>query len=98
MHLETCCIVEHVLLSHGEHGVQGGVEWGGECGCGMHVGLNLMMCKFDVPLSPLQSLLLPYYSVWTHNAGGDCRKDVLARTICVSAVVFIHTAEFVLPS
>ena len=59
-----------------------------------------MMCKFVVPLSPLQSLvlLLPYYSVWTHNAGADCKKDVLARTICVSAVVFVHTAEFVLPS
>ena len=52
-----------------------------------------MMCKFDVPLSPLQSLL-PCYSVWTHNAGGDCRNDVLARTICVPAVVFVHTAEF----
>ena len=66
--------------------------------CGMHVELNLMMCKFVVPLSPLQSLLLPYYSVWTHNIGGDSRKDVLVRTICVSAVVFVHTAEFVLPS
>ena len=51
----------------------------------------LMAYKFDIPLSPLQSLLLPYYSVWTHNAGGDCSKDVLARTICVSAVVFIYT-------
>ena len=57
-----------------------------------------MMRKVVLPLSPLQSLLLPYYSVWTHNAGGDGRKDVLACTICVSAVVFIHTAEFVLPS
>ena len=56
----------------------------------MYVGLfNLMMCKFDVPLSPLQSLLLPYYSVWTHNVGGDCRNDVLARTLCVPAVVFV---------
>ena len=65
----------------------------------MHVGLfNLMMCEFDVPMSPLQSLLLPYYSVWTHNVGGDCRKEVLARTIRVPAVVFVHTAEFVLPS
>ena len=65
----------------------------------MHVGLfNLMMCKFDIPLSPLQSLLLPYYSVWTHNIGGDCRNDVIARTNCVPAVVFGHTAEFVLPS
>ena len=98
MYLETCCIVEHVLLSHGELGVQGGVEWGGEYGCGMHVGLNLMMCKFVVPLSSLQSLLLPYYSVWTHNIGGDSRKDVLARTVCVTAVVLVHTAEFVLPS
>ena len=62
----------------------------------MHVGLfNLMMCKFDIPLSPLQSLLLPYYSVWTHNIGGDCRNDVIARTIRVPAVVFVHTAEFV---
>ena len=64
----------------------------------MYVGLfNLMMCKFDVPLSPLQSLL-PYCSLWTHNVGGDCRNEVLARTICVPAVVFVHTAEFVLPS
>ena len=64
----------------------------------MYVGLfNLMMCKFDVPPSPLQSLL-PYYSVWAHNVGGDCRKDVLARTIRVPAVVFVHTAEFILPS
>ena len=59
---------------------------------------NLMMCKYVIPLSPLQSLLLPYYSVWTHNVGGDCRKEMLARTICVPTVVFMHTAEFFLRS
>ena len=66
----------------------------------MYVGLfNLMMCKFDVPVPPLQSLLLPCYSVWAHNVGRDCRKIVLACTIPVpAAVVFVYTAEFVLPS
>ena len=72
------------VVAHGQLGVQGGVEGGGseavEC---LQDLFNLMMCKFEVPLSPLQSLLLPYYSVWTHNIGGDCRKDVLACTICV---------------
>ena len=54
----------------------------------MHVGLFNLICKFDVPL---KSLLLPYYSVWTHNVGGDCRNEVLAHTICVPAVVRVCT-------
>ena len=52
----------------------------------MHVGLFNLMCKFDVPLSPLQSLLLPCYSVWTHSVGGDYRNAVIACTNCVPAV------------